>query len=90
MTISPSNKDSPIVLFAFPTSPYAIKVSCYLAYLKLDYQFVGVNPITFKQIEFSGKRQVPVLKIGDEWKLDSQAIGLWIEEKFVDRGKIPR
>lgn len=71
-----------IELFLFPTSPYAMKVECYLAYMQLDYQRVGVNPISFKQVDFTGKRQVPVLKIADEWKLDSQAIGVWLEDRF--------
>jgi|GEM_PF-318675 len=73
---------SPIQLFAFPTSPYAMKVGCYLAFLKLEYQFVGVSPVTFQQIKFTGRRQVPVLKIADEWKLDSQEIGFWLEDTF--------
>lgn len=72
----------PIQLFAFPTSPYAIKVGCYLAYLGLDYQLVGVSPITFQQVKFTNKRQVPVLKIGDDWKLESEEIGLWLDEKI--------
>lgn len=71
-----------IELFVFPTSPYAMKVGCYLAYMELDYQRVGVSPISFKQVKFTGKRQVPVMRIADEWKLDSQAIGIWLEDRF--------
>jgi len=82
MIANPNKRASSIQLFSFPTSPYGIKVACYLAYLKLDYQFVGVSPITFEQVKFTGERQVPALKIGEEWKLDSQAIGLWLEETF--------
>jgi len=59
-----------------------MKVGCYLAYQQLDYQLIGVSPITFKQVKFTGMRQVPVLKIGDEWKLDSEEIGFWLEDKF--------
>lgn len=73
---------SEIKLFAFPTSPYAMKVACYLAFRQLDYQFIGVSPINFQQIRFTGKRQVPVLQIGDEWKLESQHIMLWLEEVY--------
>lgn len=72
----------PIELFVFPTSPYAMKVACYLAYQQRDYQAIGVSPISFEQVAFTGRRQVPVLKIGNEWKQDSHDIGLWLEEKF--------
>ncbi len=84
MNPNPNDGVPPIQLFSFPTSPYGLKVACYLAYMGLDYQFVGVSPITFQQVDFTNKRQVPVLKIGNEWKLDSHTIGLWIEEKFPD------
>lgn len=85
MTSNTDDKDSSIQLYAFPTSPYAMKVGCYLAYLQLDYQFVGVSPLTFRNVRFTGKRQVPVLKIRDEWKLDSQEIGFWLEEIYPGR-----
>jgi len=75
---------SRIRLFAIPTSPFAIKVSCYLAYKRTPYEMLGVSPISFKQVAFTGKRQVPVLQIDDEWKLESQEIGLWLDTKFPD------
>lgn len=73
---------SPIELFAFPTSPYSWKVACYLAFLGQDYEFIGVSPITFKEVKFTGKRQVPVLRIGEEWKLESADIGEWLENQL--------
>lgn len=57
-------------------------MSCYLAYKQIAYEFVGVSPITFKQVAFANKRQVPVLQIDDNWKLESQEIGLWLEDQF--------
>lgn len=82
MNTSPNRDATDIQLFAFPTSPYAMKVGCYLAYLGQDYQCIGVSPITFKEVKFTGKRQVPALKIGEEWKLESTEIGLWLDEKY--------
>jgi len=81
----PDTKTQPITLLSFPTSPYGVKVACYLAYKQLDYDLVGVSPITFKQVAFTDKRQVPVLKIGDEWKLESLDIGLWLDDTFPDK-----
>ncbi len=77
-----NNTSETVRLYAIPTSPYAIKVSCYLAYKKIDYQVVGVSPITFKQVAFTKKHQVPVLQIGEEWKIESSDIGVWLEERF--------
>lgn len=82
MNTDTASKAHPIQLFAFPTSPYAMKVGCYLAYQGIEYELIGVSPITFKQVEFADKRQIPVLKIGEEWKQESTDIGLWLEEKF--------
>lgn len=76
----------PIRLYSFPTSPFAVKVACYLAYKKLDYELVGVSPITFKQVAFTDAHQVPVLKIGEEWKLDSTEIGIWLEQMYPGDG----
>jgi len=85
----PENNRTAIRLFTFPTSPYSMKVGCYLKYKKLDYELVGVSPITFKQVEFAGKRRVPVLSIGDDWKHESSEIGMWLDEKFPDRAILP-
>ncbi len=74
-----------IQLYAFPTSPYAMKVACYLAYKQIDYRFVGVSPVTFRQVAFTGKKQVPVLQINDEWKLESSDIGMWLESEFPQK-----
>lgn len=86
----PENSGTGIRLFSFPTSPYAMKVGCYLAYKKLDYELVGVSPITFKQVAFTDRRQVPVLSIDDDWKLESSEIGVWLDEKFPDRAILPQ
>ena len=78
-----------VQLYSFPTSPYGMKVACYLGYKKIAYDFVGVSPITFKQIAFADKKQVPLLQIHDEWRLESSEIGLWLDKVFTDLPLLP-
>lgn len=80
---------SDIQLFSYPTSPYAQKVGCYLKFKKIDFNLVGVNPLNNEQIKFTEQRQVPVLKIGDEWRKDSSQLGLWLEELFPSNPMLP-
>ena len=72
-------------LYTYPTSPYGMKVGCYLKYKQLEYKFVPVNPVTNRQIRFTRQRQVPVLKIGDEWRKESSDLGIWLHELFPER-----
>lgn len=75
-----------ITLYGYTTSPFVRKVSCYLYYKGLPFTFVGVSPVEpDKTIGFTGGTQVPVLKIGEEWKTDSTPIGLWIDERFPEQ-----
>lgn len=78
-----------IELFGFPTSPYTIKVAGCLGFKQLGYQFTGVNPITYREIAFTGFRQVPVLQIGDECREDSDNIARWLDESFSHRPLLP-
>lgn len=78
-----------IHLYSYPTSPYGQKVGCYLKYKRLDYRFIGVSPLDNEQIKFTGQRQVPVLKIGDEWRKESSELGFWLDELFPKRRIIP-
>lgn len=72
-----------IELYGYTTSPYVRKVSCYLYYKRLDFDFIGVSPVEpDKTIGFSDGTQVPVLKVGDEWRRDSSAIGVWLDSLF--------
>lgn len=75
-----------ITLYGYTTSPFVRKVSCYLYYKGLPFDFVGVSPFKpEKTIGFTGGSQVPVLKIEDEWRLDSSKIGLWLDEIFPEK-----
>lgn len=80
---------TPIRLYSYPTSPYAQKVGCYLKYKQLDYELVGVNPMTNAEIRFTQQRRVPVLKIGDEWRLESSELGLWLDELYPENPIMP-
>ena len=75
---------TPIRLYSYPTSPYTQKVGRYLNYKKLDFELVGVNPITSAEIAFAGQKRVPVLNVGDEWRLESSELGLWLEERYPE------
>lgn len=74
-----------ITLYGYPTSPYVMKVACFLNYKQLPYKYVPVNPVNPSVIKFTGQRQVPVLSIGDEWRKDSTPIGIWLNDRFADR-----
>lgn len=72
-----------ITLFGYTTSPFVRKVACYLFYKDLAFDFVGVSPVEpEKTIGFSGGTQVPVLRIGSEWRRDSSKIGFWLDDLY--------
>ena len=75
-----------IKLYGYSTSPYVRKVGCYLYYKDLPFEFVPVNPLDHQQLAFTGKKtQVPVLKIDDEWRVDSTPLGIWLDELFPEK-----
>ncbi|MCK0068554.1 glutathione S-transferase family protein [Kordiimonas laminariae] len=75
-----------ITLYGYVTSPYVRKVSAYLYYKDLDFKFVHVSPVEpYKTIGFTEGTQVPVLKVGSEWRTDSSKLGIWLEELFPEK-----
>ncbi len=74
-----------ITLYGYATSPFVMKVGCYLKYKQLRFAHVPVNPVRPKQIAFTGQRRVPVLEIGDEWRLESSELGIWLDELHPER-----
>lgn len=72
-------------LYTYAASPYGAKVYWFLKYKKLPFDLVYVSGLTQKQIEFTGQRMIPVLKVGDEWRLESTDHGLWLDELAPDR-----
>lgn len=79
-----------IKLYGYATSPFVRKVAACLYYKGLDFEHVPVDPTNAEEtIGFTGKTQVPVLKIGDQWKLDSTPISLWLDQRFPERPLLP-
>ena len=74
-----------IKLYGYSTSPFVQKVACYLYYKELPFEFVPVNLIGQPELAFTGQTQVPVLKIDDEWRLDSTPLGIWLDQRFPDK-----
>lgn len=82
---------SDIKLYGYSTSPFVRKVAACLYYKQLPFEHVPVNPVDPANVlAITGKRQVPVLTIGDEWKLDSTPIALWLDEVFPERPLLPK
>lgn len=72
-------------VYVFALSPFSAKVRCFLNLKGLDYEVYYVNPLQQdRELAFSGQRKVPVLRFGEEVKIDSTPIGLWLDEKFPD------
>ncbi len=74
-----------IKLYGYPTSPYVRKLACCIYFKQLPFEFVPVNPTNPSAIAFTGQTQVPVLQIGDEWRVDSTPLALWLEELYPER-----
>lgn len=87
---SPSQPTTSITLYGYATSPFVMKVGCYLKYKQLPFKHVPVNPLRPKQIRFTRQRRVPVLEIGDEWRLESSELGVWIDEVCPERPLLGR
>jgi len=79
-----------IKLYGYSTSPYVRKVAACLYYKQLPFEHVPVNPVDPSNvIEITGKRQVPVLTIGEAWKTDSTPIAMWLDELYPERPLLP-
>ena len=79
--------DVPITLYTFAMSPYAWKVHSCLLYKRLSFQCFYVNPLRMgKQLPVG--KQVPVLRIGDEYRSDSTPICSWLDDAFPDRPRL--
>ncbi len=74
-----------VTLYGYPTSPYVIKVGSFLKYKNIPFEYIPVNPVSPIQIKFTGQRQVPVLKIDQEWRKDSTQLGIWLDELFPEK-----
>ncbi len=80
-----------IKLYGYATSPFVRKVAACLYYKNLSFEHVPVNPVDPKAtIGFTGKTQVPVLKIGDQWKTDSTPIAIWLDALYPEKPLLPQ
>jgi len=69
-----------IKLYSYPTSPYAQKVSCYLHYKKLDFEFVPVNPMTNAEIAFTQQRQLPQDQLARNTVIE---VDQWVSQSLI-------
>lgn len=79
-------EQSKVSLYTYPTSPYGSKVYWALIYKKISFDIVYVNPFNQKELKHTGQKIVPVLKVGDEWRLDSTPLCLWLDELYPTPG----
>ena len=63
-----------VTLYQFQTCPFCNRVKAYLDYNKLKYSVVEVNPLTKKEVKFSGSKSVPIATVGDKIIRDSANI----------------
>ncbi len=70
-----------ITLYSYVTSPYAMKVHCYLLYKQLPFKIIYVNPLRAAD-ELPVSKQIPVLQIEKEARVESSALGVWLDNLF--------
>jgi len=89
------DKAPEIKLYGYSTSPFVRKVAACLYYKQLPFEHVPVSPVDPSNVKaITGKRQVPVLTIGQEgedtaWKLDSTPIAMWLDALYPKRPLLP-
>lgn len=72
-------------LYTYAASPYGAKVYWFLMYKKIPFDLIYVSGRTQKEIEFTDQRMIPVLKVDEEWRLESTDHGLWLDELVAER-----
>lgn len=79
-----------IKLYGYATSPFVRKTGCFLYYKGLEFEHVPISPYEPELvIGFTNGTQVPVLEIDGEWRLESSAHALWLDELFPERPLCP-
>ena len=82
LTIDLLMKENDITLYNYATSPYGRKILAALKYKGVKFDQVYVNPISTKEIKFTRQRIIPILSIGEAWKVDSNQQAFWLDELF--------
>lgn len=72
-------------LYTYALSPYGMKVYWALVYKQMPFRLQYVSPRDQKELSFTNQKIVPVVQIGDEWRLDSGPICCWLDEHCEGR-----
>ena len=85
MAPPPAEQTRKIALYTYALSPFGMKVYWALVYKGLDFDLHYVSPRGQAEIAFTGQHVVPVLKVDEDWRLDSGPICQWLDDMFPDR-----
>lgn len=79
-------------LYQFELSQYSEKVRLILDYKQLNYRKIDVVPGIgqLELLRLTGQKQVPVLKDGDRYIVDSTEIAKYLDEHYPERPLIPQ
>ncbi len=79
-------------LYQFELSQYSEKVRLILDYKQLNYRKIEVTPGIgqLELLRLTGQKQVPVLKDGDRYIVDSTEIAKYLDEHYPERPIIPK
>ena len=79
-----------VKLYGYATSPYVRKTGAFLYYKGVDFTHIPVNPVAPEDtIGHTNGTQVPVLEIDGEWRRESSAHALWLDEVFPEKPLCP-
>ncbi len=87
-----------MTLFGHWICPYSVRVSFALAERGIAHDVVDVPPTAARPRDFvvpaefvqhSPLGEIPMVKVGDEYRADSLPILEWLEERFTDRPLLP-
>jgi glutathione S-transferase len=76
-------------LYAFATSPFVHKVAAIMDYKKIPYRAVFVHPQKKAEIQFSQKKQVPIIDDNGTVVEDSTDIALYLEKRTPEPAILP-
>ena len=87
-----------VTLFGHWICPFSVRVEFALAQRAIPYRVVDVPPsavrprgflVPLEFIEHSPKREIPLVRIGQEYLADSIPILEWLEQRFADAPLLP-
>lgn len=62
-----------------------MKVYWALVFKDIEFKLQYVNPQDQREVSFTNQTIVPVVKIDEEWRMDSGPICCWLDERFPER-----